>query len=135
MCPRVTLWLTPLLAVLLALPPRTARAETPPPLTPEQKAKLKERDRLRVEVMKLYGAGKVDEALAAAERVVKLEKEALGEGHPEVIVSLQWLAEFQEAVERFTAAVRTRKEILALQEKGLGRGLWEVTEARLAAAD
>jgi len=65
MCPRVTLCLIPLLAVLLALPPRAARAEAPPPLTPAQKAKLKERDRLLVEVEKLYRAGKVDETLAA----------------------------------------------------------------------
>src|SRR5437879_722655 len=60
----------------------------PKPLTAEQRERLKERDRLKVEAQKLAQAGKGTEADAAFEKMLAIEREVFGDVHAEVAVSL-----------------------------------------------
>src|ERR1700693_1768097 len=76
-----------------ALLSQPAPGGAPKPLTPEQRARLKERDRYGAETRKLDAEGKVEEAIAAIEKVLAIEREVFGDAHDEVAGSLQWLAE------------------------------------------
>jgi tetratricopeptide (TPR) repeat protein len=104
----------------------------PAPLTKEQQDKLKERDRFLKEAEKLRAEGKLSEAIAAAEKMLAIEREVLGTVHADVANSLQFLAEMHEALEDFTPARRARQKVLAIQTKLLGADHWQVTNARLA---
>ncbi len=106
-------------------------AAAPPVPTPLQREKLRECARLEAALPKLAGAGKLDELLAAAERIAALEKAALGPAHPRTIESLRRLAWMQERVGRFAPAERVRAEVFALEAARLGKGHWRVTDARL----
>jgi hypothetical protein len=59
------------------LPPKESR-------TPNQRAKFTERDRLLTEVKKLQAAGKLPEAIAAAEKSLAIERDVFGPVHPNV---------------------------------------------------
>jgi tetratricopeptide (TPR) repeat protein len=104
----------------------------PAPLTKEQQEKLKERDQYDKEARKLQAEGKLPEAVAAAEKMLAIERQVFGDLHAEVVESLQLLAELHEAREDFAAARKARQEVLAIQTKLLGERHWEVTDARLA---
>jgi CHAT domain-containing protein/tetratricopeptide (TPR) repeat protein len=80
----------PLLGRQTAAQGQTSRAR-PLALTAEQKEKLKERDRLVPQVLKLRSDGKLDEAIRLIEKVMALEKVIFGEEHEEVIGSLNAL--------------------------------------------
>src|SRR5437016_2132680 len=67
-----------------------------PPLTPAQKDKVKERDRLLAQANRLRRAGKLPEAIATCRRMIALEREAFGPLHEEVAQSLQMLARWCE---------------------------------------
>src|SRR5262249_1240363 len=113
-----------------------AQAAAPPAeLTRGQKAKLAEADRLEKSLPALLRKRQNDKALDALERIVALEKEVLGETDARVIASLQRLAGVQEGVGQVVKAIRVRKEIVRLQEKRLGKGHWQTTDARLALQD
>jgi CHAT domain-containing protein/Tfp pilus assembly protein PilF len=107
----------------------------PAPLTKEQQEKLKERDQLAREAVRLRMQGRLTEALAAAAKTLTLERQVFGDVHPEVAGSLQLLAELHEAREDFAAARKARQEVLAIQTKLLGKHHWQVTDARLALED
>src|SRR5262245_4907684 len=70
-------------------PPGTSK---PPALTPVQRERLKERDRLAAAAPKLWQAGKQAEALAAWEKKLGIEREVFGKAHEEVAKSLERLA-------------------------------------------
>jgi CHAT domain-containing protein/tetratricopeptide (TPR) repeat protein len=113
-----------------------AQAAAPPArLTEEQKAKLAQRDRLERQGPVLLQKRQYDRALAAAERIVALEKEVLGETDARVIASLQRLARVRELLGQFIKAIRVRKEIVRLQEQRLGKGHWQTSDARLDLQD
>jgi CHAT domain-containing protein/Tfp pilus assembly protein PilF len=118
------------LALLLTAGPAPAREDKPQPLTAEQKEKLKERDRLLGEIQKLLDARRYEDGLKAAERIVQLNKEALGEGHLEVVKSLSALASLQEQLQQWPSLIETRKELLRLEEKRLGKDHWAAVDAR-----
>jgi CHAT domain-containing protein/tetratricopeptide (TPR) repeat protein len=104
----------------------------PAPLTKEQQEKLKERDRLQKEAERLRAEAKLPEAIAAAEKMLAIERQVFGAVHEELVGSLQFLAELHEAREDFAAARKARQEVLAIQMKLLGQRHWQVTDARLA---
>jgi CHAT domain-containing protein/Tfp pilus assembly protein PilF len=116
---------------------------TPPPaaataaqLTPAQRQeRLKERDRIRQEAKQLYLAGKYDEAIAAAEKSLAIEREVLGGDHPDAIGSLQNLAILHQAKGDFTGARALGEELLAAKTKLMGKDHWQVTNARLDLAE
>jgi CHAT domain-containing protein/tetratricopeptide (TPR) repeat protein len=114
----------------------TAQAAAPPAeLTKEQKEKLAERDRLERQGPVLLQKRQHDGALAAAERIVALEKEVLGETDGRVVASLQRLAGGREVLGQYVKAIRVRQEIVRLQEKRLGKDHWQTTDARLDLQD
>jgi CHAT domain-containing protein/Tfp pilus assembly protein PilF len=107
----------------------------PRPLTASQQARLKERNRYHAEARKLRAAGKLAEAVAAAEKMLDIEREVFGERHADVIESLELLAELHQEREDWPAALRARQDVLRLQTALLGAADWRVTNARLALAD
>jgi CHAT domain-containing protein len=110
-----------------------AQAAAPPArLTQEQKAKLAERDRLEGRLPGLLQKRQYDKALTAAERIAALEEEVLGETNLRAILSLERLAGWREVLERFPEAIAARRKVLRLQQRRLGKGHWQVTNARLA---
>src|SRR5262245_12395620 len=108
-----------------------ALADEPKPLTEEQKAKLKERDRLAAEAERLGGAGKLDEMVALWEKKLAIERAVFGELHEEVATSLAELGWMHETREDFGAARKARREVLTLRTKMHGEKDWRVTDARL----
>jgi len=120
-----------LLVASLAASRVDVKAEPP---TAEQQARLKERDKLLQDVDSLRRAGKLDEAIAAAQQVLAIERQVFGPVHEKVAQSQDLLAALQEQKEDFAAARQTRKDVLALCEKLYGHDHWRVTGARLALA-
>jgi CHAT domain-containing protein/tetratricopeptide (TPR) repeat protein len=119
-------WLT---AAAGAQPPK------PAPLTKEQQVKLQDRDRLQKKAEQLQGEGKLPEAIAAAEKMLAIEREVFGNVHPQVARSLQFLAKMYETQADFPAARQAREEVLAIQKKLIGADHWQGTDARIALED
>ena len=99
--------LLPLLLVALCAAEGSAAAP-PARLSPQQRAKLAERDRLVKLLPGLLQKRQAEKLVAAMERIAALEKEVLGETHPEVIGWLQTLADVREARGQFPEALRLR---------------------------
>jgi CHAT domain-containing protein/tetratricopeptide (TPR) repeat protein len=102
------------------------------PLSPEQKEKLRERNRLIAEIEKLRKAGKLEAAARQIEKEIGLEKAIFGPVHAEVVTTLNWLASTQELRGDFAAARQARSEAMDMVKKLHGPGNWRVTDARLA---
>jgi hypothetical protein len=98
-------------------------------------AALKQRDRLKDESQKLRAAGKTAAALAAAEAMLALERKLLPADHPDLAVSLGWLAGLHVERENFAAATAARREALEILRKRLGASDWRVIDARGALED
>jgi CHAT domain-containing protein/tetratricopeptide (TPR) repeat protein len=110
--------------------------EAGPALAPsERQQRLKERDRYAQEAATLAAAGKLAEAVAAAEKMLALERQLFGDVHEEVAGSLQWIAQLQERREDFAAARQACREVLTIRRKLDGPGHWRVADARLALED
>ena len=101
----------------------------------EAKAALKERDRLWDQTQKLRAAGKLSEAIAAAEAMLAIERKVLPAGHADLAVSLDWLAMIYSDREDFAAAKVARQQALEVLRKRYGDSHWKVTDARLALQD
>ena len=115
--PRVVLLLTLLCGGPLIPSPTLGQAAGD-----ERQERLQERDRkLWAEAQRLRAQGKLDEAITAAEKMLAIEREVLGAEHPEVAVSLEWLAKVYIEREDFAAARKARQEVLALRGKLHGR--------------
>src|SRR5262249_19134767 len=72
-----------------------------PPLTPQQRARLQERDGYQEESVRLGLAGKLKEAIDSAEKMVAIEREVFGDVHEEVASSLKFLAEMRAYLGEF----------------------------------
>jgi tetratricopeptide (TPR) repeat protein len=107
----------------------------PKPLTAAQQERLKERDRYGAEARSLRAAGKLAEAVAAAEKKLAIEREVFGERHADVVGSLQLLAGLHQKREDWPAARTARQEVLRLQTALHGAADWRVTDARQQLAD
>jgi len=115
---------------VLAQPP-DATPPKPPALTAEHRQQLQERDRHAAEAKKLWAADKREEAIAAWEKKLVIERSVYGDLHDDVLDSLQQLARWQEDREDFSAARKVRQELLALRIRRHGEKDWRVTDARL----
>ena len=122
-----------LLAALLAT--GGPAAALPPPLLLGLQARLEEHDRLAAEVHRLLVAGKLPEAVAAAEKVVASDREVFGSAHEQVAVSLEVWADLLARQMDFAAARKARQEVLAIQLRLFGERDWRVTDARNALAE
>jgi CHAT domain-containing protein/Tfp pilus assembly protein PilF len=131
---RLALWSACLLAQAVLLAPLCADPAQSS-LSPKQQQKLKERDRYTEEASRLRQQGKVSEAIAAARKMLAIERQVFGDVHEDVAGSLEWLADMYEQREDFAAAVAARREVLAVRTKLHGEKHWKTTDARLALAD
>jgi hypothetical protein len=80
----------------------------------DAKAALQERDRLQAQIKKLQAAGKLTEAIAAAEAMLKIERKVLPADHPDLADSLDWLARLYIERGDFAAAKSARQEALEI---------------------
>jgi tetratricopeptide (TPR) repeat protein len=101
----------------------------------DAKAALKERDQLWDESQKLQAAGKLGEAIAAAEAMLAIERKVLTAGHEDLAVSLDVLAGMYLEHDDFAAAKRAGSEALEILRKLFGEAHWKATDARLALED
>jgi CHAT domain-containing protein len=115
--------------------PLLVRGEAPKELTKQQQEQLIERERLLTEANRLYRAGKLAEAIAAAEQGLERERQAFGAVREASVGWLEWLAGQHEQREDYTAARKARQEVLALRIQRFGERDWRVIDARLALAD
>ena len=102
------------------------------PLTAAQQARLKERNQFWKEAGQLRDAGKIDEAIAATQKTLDIDREVLGAEHHEVAASLSFLAGLLETNEDFAAARKDRDDALAIETSGFGKEHWHAIDARLA---
>src|SRR5262249_20802448 len=109
-----------------------AQAPGAPPA--RQQEQLPERDRLAKQVEELRRAGKFDQAVAVAERVLEGERRSGGESNAGKADALSRLAELHELRGAWREAVDRRKEALAVHEHVDGKEHWRTADARLALA-
>ena len=107
------------------LPPRQ------PPSAPQEPQGV-ERDRLAKQVEELRRAGRLDEAVAVAERALELERQGGEAMQGQVAEALVRLAELHEQRGNWEQAVVRRKEALAIRERMVGKDHWRTADARLA---
>jgi CHAT domain-containing protein/tetratricopeptide (TPR) repeat protein len=106
--------------------------KTAPSSDADRKKLLAERERFSVESWKHESQGKLTEAIAAAEKMLAIERKVLGDFNDDVVDSLVRLAEMHEAREEFAVARQARQDVLAIRTKLYGEKEWRVTDARLA---
>src|SRR5205085_1879511 len=75
------------------------------------------------------------EAIAAAEKMLAIEREVFGNLHEDVAGSLGYIALMQGEKGDFAAAKKARQEVLAICTKRHGDDHWRVADARRALAD
>jgi tetratricopeptide (TPR) repeat protein/CHAT domain-containing protein len=115
---------------MIADPPPAQK--TAPLSDADRKKLLAERDRFFEESEKLQSQGKFIEAIAAAEKMLAIERKVLGDVNEDVAGSLDRLAELHEAREEFATARQLRQNALATRTKLYGEKDWRVTNSRLA---
>jgi CHAT domain-containing protein len=118
----------------------TATSESPPKpagptLTPEQRAKLTERDRMMKEAADLHRAGKLAAATAAVEKAAAIQRDVTGENHPDVADLDRIIAGLSLAREDWATARAARRRVLAVTTALHGKRDWRVTVARVALSD
>jgi CHAT domain-containing protein len=121
------------LGVLLFIGNDVARAQapaSPPPASPQ----LQARDKLVKQIDELLQAGKFDEAVLVAERLLEVERWA-GKGTTNGVAdALSRLAELAELRGDWSGAIVRRKEALALRERLDGKDHLRTADARIALA-
>ena len=136
--PPLPSWGTTLIVLAILLgswaPAAAQQADAPPALTPQQQARLKERDRDSKESNRLQRAGKLPEAVAAAQAMLAIDVEVRGHDSLNVATALNRVADLQEQLDDFAAAQKDRAEALAITAKLLGGDHWKAIDARLALA-
>jgi CHAT domain-containing protein/Flp pilus assembly protein TadD len=132
--PRATRFL--LVLLVLAAPP-TAAAKEPPAvpaaaaLTPAQQKRLKERDALLRESEVSRSQRNWTRAIAARNKALAIEREVLGDSHPDIADSLSNLAEMSEEAADFPAAAQYFQRALEMKTQILGEKHWKTIDARL----
>ena len=120
--------------VLLLLSTHSGGTQSPGVSAAGQQKQPEERDRLSKQAEELRQAGKLDEAVAAAEHALELERRAGGEASPREAEALARLAELHELRGDWVQAVGRRKETLAIRMQVDGKEHWRTADARLALA-
>ena len=97
--------------------------------------RLEEHDRLLAAAKKLHVDHNPPGAIAAANKVVAIDRELFAKDPAKLADSLAMLADWQLEHDDFDAARQTRQEVLAIRTKLNGNDHWQTTDARLALAD
>ena len=121
---RVDLVSVPLVLMALALAwPGQCQSADPPSeseqLTAQQQEKLKQRDRYIEQIKTLRDEGKIEQAIATAEKMLAIEREVYGDVHEDVAGSLEWLAKMHEESEAWDAARQARQQVLKIKDGAL----------------
>lgn len=96
---------------------------------------LKKRDQLWPAAQRLRAEGKPNEAIAAAQEMLGVERKLFGDAHEEVAASLVFLAGLEADQDDFAAARQARQEVLDIQARLYGPSHWKTTSARLELAE
>ena len=103
------------------------------PLTAQQQERLKERDQLAMQAEQLRSQGKLPEAIKAAEAMLAIEREVLGESSEDAIGSLELLARLHQDREGLGGGKEgPHRRCLNLRSKTLPKDHWQVADARWA---
>jgi len=102
-----------------------------PPADAARAERLKERERLGSEAIRLGKEGKLAEAIAAGEQALALERMLQGERTTGVAAILEWLAEAEQQREAFAQAEKRYRESLDIRTALLGADHWQVIDMRL----
>ena len=105
-------------------PPAVPNPLAAAPFTPNQRARLAQRDRLALQAKTLEDAGKLAEAIAAADQVLTIDREIFDPNHPEVIGWLSRLAALHQARGDFAAARQLDEQELAASIERVGKDHW-----------
>jgi CHAT domain-containing protein/Tfp pilus assembly protein PilF len=127
-----------MLACLTLVPPPVpwacgqgpAASERSPPLTAQHQERLKERDQLEEQAERLRSQGKLPEAIRAAENMLDIAHEVLGDTSEEAIGSLELLGDLHRGREDWAAAREARRKVLDLRSRTLPKDHWQVVDAR-----
>jgi hypothetical protein len=121
------------IGISLLLSPANGGAQT---IGASQSAKpeeqTQEKQRLAKQVEELRQAGRFQEAVPLAERLLELERRAGGETTAGVAEALSRLAELHELQGDWSRAVARCKEVLSIRERVDGKDHWRTADARLA---
>ena len=101
-----------------------------PRLSPAQRDRLNERDRLAQQADALERQGKTTEAIRAAESMLAINREVLGRTSVPTINAIRLLAQWNRDRQDWTAATRYQSEALDLLTQKYGRDDEDVTVAR-----
>ncbi len=118
------------LAIVCFAPHAATSAEPQPPLTAAQQERRKERDRLFENAKKVYAAGDGANAIAAAQKMLAIDRELYGNVDDDVAGGLAWLADMHEDRDEFPAARKARDEVLTIRIKQHGPDHVLVEDAR-----
>ncbi len=89
-------------------------------LTPDQRRRLAEARRLTQEVLLLYRRGRSPEAVERARRALEINKQLLGEKHPECAVNLNNLAQLYDSMGDYANAEPLYRQALQIFKQALG---------------
>lgn len=118
---------------LLAFGAAVAMAD--PPLTAQQKERLKQRDSLYETMKKLRASGETAQAIAVLEYMLVINRDVFGDFHLDVAGALEQLADLLERQNDFAAARKARQEVQAIETKLHGPNHYRVADARLGLAN
>jgi CHAT domain-containing protein len=129
---RGTLWAVAVLHCLVMAGSLNAAPQPPgpPKLTEQQQQRLAERDRLQLRASGLVLHGKYDEARAAADKVVAIDREVFGPRQGQLAQALLFRAGIYADTEDFATARRDALEALALQQQAHPEAHWRIADAR-----
>ena len=85
-----------------------------------QSTSLDEAERLNEEAVSLYRAGRYNEAMPLAKRILEIRENALGPDHPEVVQSLNNLALLYATTGDYARAEPLYQRALGIRENALG---------------
>lgn len=92
--------------------------------------RLQERDGLKKETERFLAEGRIADAIAAAEKVLAIERAVWGQSHADVADSLRGLADLHADRDDFRSARACGQQALAMELKLHGERHWRTAEAR-----
>jgi CHAT domain-containing protein/tetratricopeptide (TPR) repeat protein len=94
--------------------------------------RLEPRNALAWEALRLRGAGRLAEAMDAADRMIEVERKLFGDEHEDLAGALEFAAGFHAANEDLAGALARLREAFSIRERVGGADHWQTADARLA---